>query len=97
MQASIESGKEEEEPWLDVAQNITEAIVAAQKQAKEANEELEKSIYSLTHTDLQNTLHGFDLSAKAAREKGADPELVEQEAQLKKYKAMEAFEKETAQ
>ena len=97
VQASIEAGKDEEEAWLDVAQNITEAIVAAQKQAKEANEELEKSIYSLTHTDLQNTLHGFDLSAKAAREKGADPELVEQEAQLKKYKAMEAFEKETAQ
>lgn len=97
VQASIESGKEEEEAWLDVAQNITEAIVNAQKQAKEANEELEKSIYSLTHTDLQNTLHGFDLSAKASREKGADPALVEQEAQLKKSKAIEAFEKETAQ
>lgn len=97
VQASIESGKEEEEAWLDVAQNITEAIVNAQKQAKEANEELEKSIYSLTHTDLQNTLHGFDLSAKAAKEKGADPALVEQEAQLKKSKAIEQFEKETAQ
>lgn len=96
VQASIEAGKEEQEAWLDVEQSITEAIVNAEKQAKEANEELEKSIYSLTHTDLQNTLHGFDLSAKAAREKGADPELVEQEAQLKKYKAIEQFEKETS-
>ena len=97
VQASIESGKEEEEAWLDVEQSITEAIVSAEKQAKEANEELEKSIYSLTHSDIQNTLHGFDLSAKAAREKGADPALVEQEAQLKKSKAIEQFEKETAQ
>lgn len=96
VQASIEAGKEEAEAWMDVEQSITEAIVNAEKQAKEANEALEKSIYSLTHTDIENTLKGYDYSAKAAREQGADPELVEKEAELKKYKAIEQFEKETA-
>ena len=96
VQASIEAGKDEEEAWLNVAQNITEAIVAAEKQAKEANEELEKSIYSLTHSDIQNTIHGIDLSAKSQREKGASEELVQKEAELKKFKAMQQFENETA-
>ena len=95
--ASIEEGKTEAKAWVDVADDIKKAMKDAAKEAQEANEELEKSIYSLTHSDLQNTLHGFDLSAKAASEKGADPELVEQEAQLKKSKAIEDFEKETAQ
>ena len=96
VQESIEAGKSEEEAWIAVAGNITEAIVAAQKQAKEANEELEKSIYSLTHTDFQNTLHGIDVSAKNQREKGADESLVQREAELKKAKALRQFEDETA-
>lgn len=96
VQASIEAGKDEEEAWISVASNITEAIVAAEKQAKEANEELEKSIYSLTHSDIQNTIHGIDLSAKSQREKGASEELVQQEAALKKAKALKQFEDETA-
>jgi len=96
VQESIEAGKSEEEAWIAVAGNITEAIVAAQKQAKEANEELEKSIYSLTHTDFQNTLHGIDVSAKNQREKGADGGLVQREAELKKAKAIRQFEDETA-
>lgn len=96
VQESIEAGKDEEEAWISVASNITEAIVAAEKQAKEANEELEKSIYSLTHSDIQNTIHGIDLSAKSQREKGASEELVQKEAELKKFKAMQQFENETA-
>ena len=96
VQASIEAGKDEEEAWISVAQNITEAIVGAEKQAKEANEELEKSIYSLTHSDIQNTIHGIDLAAKGQREKGASEELVQQEAALKKAKAIRQFEDETA-
>lgn len=97
VQASIEAGKEEEEAWLSVEQSITEAIVNAEKQAKEANEELRKSISSLQSTDLQNNLRGVDYAAKAAREKGADPALVEQEAALKKAKIIRDFEQETAQ
>lgn len=96
VQASIEAGKDEEEAWISVAQNITEAIVGAEKQAKEANEELEKSIYSLTHSDIQNTIHGIDLAAKGQREKGANDELVQREAELKKAKAIRQFEDETA-
>lgn len=96
VQASIEAGKDEEEAWLNVAQNITEAIVAAEKQAKEANEELEKSIYSLTHSDIQNTLNSIDYAAKNQREKGASEELVQREAELKKAKAIRQFEDETA-
>ena len=95
--ASIEEGKTEAAAWASVADDIAKAMKAASKEAKEANEALEKSIYSLTHNDLQNSFRDIDYSAKAALEKGADPSLVEQEALLKKSKAVESLERETAQ
>lgn len=96
VQASIEAGKTEEEAWLNVEKAVTDAVKAANKEAQAANEELQKSIYALTHSDFENNLRGIDYSAKAAREKGADESLVQQEAELKKAKAIRQFEDETA-
>lgn len=95
--ASIEEGKTEAAAWASVADDIAKAMKAAAKEAKEANEALDRSIYSLTHSDLQNNLRGVENAAKDTLKKGADPAKVEQEAALKKNKIIEDFEKETAQ
>lgn len=95
--ASIEEGKTEAAAWASVADDIAKAMKAAAKEAKEANEALDRSIYSLTHSDLQNNLRGVENAAKDTLKKGADPAKVEQEAALKKSKIIEDFEKETAQ
>ncbi len=96
VKSSIESGKTEQEAWIAVEQSIAEAIVNSQKQAKEANEELQKSIKNLSNSDLQNSLDAVDYSAKQSREKGASEELIQREAELKKQKIQEDFAKETA-
>lgn len=95
--ASIEEGKTEAAAWASVADDIAKAMKAAAKEAKEANEALDRSIYTLTHNDLQNSLRGVENAAKDTLKKGADPAKVEQEAALKKNKIIEDFEKETAQ
>lgn len=95
--ASIEEGKTEAAAWASVADDIAKAMKAAAKEAKEANEALDRSIYTLTHNDLQNNLRGVENAAKDTLKKGADPTKVEQEAALKKSKIIEDFEKETAQ
>lgn len=95
--ASIEEGKTEAAAWASVADDIAKAMKAAAKEAKEANEALDRSIYTLTHNDLQNSLRGVETAAKDTLKKGADPAKVEQEAALKKSKIIEDFEKETAQ
>lgn len=95
--ASIEEGKTEAAAWASVADDIAKAMKAAAKEAKEANEALDRSIYTLTHNDLQNNLRGVENAATDTLKKGADPAKVEQEAALKKNKIIEDFEKETAQ
>ena len=95
--ASIEEGKTEAAAWASVADDIAKAMKAAAKEAKEANEALDRSIYSLTHSDLQNNLRGVENAAKDTLKKGADPEKVALEAQLKKGKILESHEKEVAQ
>lgn len=94
---SIEEGKTEAAAWASVADDIAKAMKAAAKEAKEANEALDRSIYTLTHNDLQNSLRGVENAAKDTLKKGADPAKVEQEAALKKNRIIEDFEKETAQ
>jgi hypothetical protein len=97
VQASIDQGKTEAAAWVSVADDIKKAMKDAAKEAKEANEALDRSIYALTHNDLQNSLHGVETSAKDTLEKGADPQKVAMEAQLKKGKILESHEKEVAQ
>ena len=97
VQASIDQGKTEAKAWVDVADDIKKAMKDAAKEAQEANEALDRSIYALTHNDLQNSLHGVETSAKDTLEKGADPQKVAMEAQLKKGKILESHEKEVAQ
>ena len=97
VQASIDQGSTEAAAWVKVADDIKKAMKDAAKEAKEANEALDKSIYSLTHSDLQNSLFGVDNAAKASLEKGADPQKVALESQLKKGKIIESHEKEVAQ
>ncbi len=92
-----ESQKNAYSSGIQQEKDLAKAMKDAAKEAKAANEELEKSIYSLTHSDLQNSLHGVDMAAKASLEKGADPEKVALEAQLKKGKILEAQEREVAQ
>ena len=57
--ASIDQGKTEAKAWVDVADDIKKAMKDAAKEAQEANEALDRSIYALTHNDLQNSLHGL--------------------------------------
>jgi hypothetical protein len=97
VQASIDQGKTEAAAWVSVADDIKKVMKDAAKEAQEANEALDRSIYALTHNDLQNSLHGVETSAKDTLEKGADPEKVALEAQLKKGKILEAQEKEVSQ
>ena len=96
VEASIAEGNDEAAAWTKVEKDIAKAAQDAMKEAKAANEELEKSIYSLTHSDFQNNIHGVDMAAKAMLGRGADSELVAQEAALKKQKVIEQFESETA-
>ena len=93
---SIASGKEEADAWIKAEAEITNAVKSAMAEAQKANEELEKSIYSLSHSDLQNNLHGVESAAKAMLERGADPELVAQDAELKRSQIIRQFNDETA-
>ncbi|WP_037377054.1 hypothetical protein [Selenomonas sp. AB3002] len=97
VQASIDQGTTEAAAWVKVSDDIKKAMKDAAKEAKEANEALDRSIYSLTHNDLQNSLRGVENSAKDTLKKGADPEKVALEESLKKGKIIEAHEKEVAQ
>lgn len=93
---SIKAGEDEAKAWIKAEKDISKAVKDALKEAKAANEELEKSIYSLTHSDFQTSLHDVDLSAKSAIERGANPVLAAREAELKKAEIIRKFNDETA-
>ncbi len=93
---SIAAGKDEADAWIKAEAEITKAVKGAMEEAQKANEELEKSIYSLSHSDLQNNLHGVESAAKAMLARGADPNLVAREAELKQAEIVRQFNDETA-
>jgi len=95
--ASIEQGGTEAAAWVKVADDIKKAMKDAAKEAKEANEALEKSIYKLSHSEYAGNLFDIENAAKDTLKKGADPALVAQEAELKKNKVIEQMANETAQ
>lgn len=79
-----------------IEQRRAAAVKGAMAEAQKANEELENSIYSLTHSDLQNNLRGVESAAKAMQARGADPNLVAQDAELKRSQIIRQFNDETA-
>ena len=97
VQASIAEGEDEASAWNKVADSIKKAMKDAAKEAQEANKNLDRSIYRLTHSDYENALKDIDYSAEDTLKKGADPARVAREAELKKAKVIEDNARETAQ
>ena len=75
---------------------VKEAELQAQKTA-EANKELEESLYSLYHTDLETSLHNIDVSMEAFKEKGASEVEIERATQAQKAKIVNEFNEQVAQ
>ena len=79
----------------------TAAILAEQKKAAEeaakANKELEESLYSLTHSDLDNSLHAIDVEMKKYKERGASEIEIARVTEAKKAKILKQFNEDVAQ
>lgn len=79
----------------------TAAILAEQKKAAEeaakANKELEESLYSLTHSDLDNSLHAVDVEMKKYKERGASEIEIARVTEAKKAKILKQFNEDVAQ
>lgn len=73
-----------------------EAELQAQKTA-EANKELEESMYSFYHTDLETSLHNIDVSMEKFKEKGASEVEIERATQAQKAKIIKEFNEQVAQ
>lgn len=73
-----------------------EAELQAQKTA-EVNKELEGSMYSLYHTDLETSLHNIDVSMEKFKEKGASEVEIERARQAQKAKIIKEFNEQVAQ
>ena len=95
-QKSIASGKEASAVWKKAAQEVDEAVRKAAAEAEKVNDELIDSIYKLSNSDLEGRLLDVDNAADALRDRGADEELVQEEAELKKQRIIEDFNNETA-
>lgn len=74
---------------------LEEQKKAAEEVAK-ANAELKDSLYSLTHSDLENSLHVIDEEMKKYRERGASEVEMARVAEARKAKIIKQFNDEVA-
>ncbi len=95
-QKSIASGKDASAAWKKAAEDVDEAVRKTAAEAEKVNDELDISIYKLSSSDLTGNLYDVDRAADALRERGADEEMVTREAELKKQRIIEQFNRETA-
>ena len=93
-QKSIEAGETEAAAWKKAEAEIAKAIKEARAEAEKANEELKQSIYELTHNDLQNKFDKIDLQAEEMLNRGADYDLVQQNAELQRQKIQADFDRD---
>ena len=93
-QKSIEAGQKEATAWKNAEKEIAKAIKETRAEAEKANEELKQSIYELTHNDLQNSFDKVDLQSEAMLNRGADADLVKQNAELQRKKIQADFDRD---
>ena len=93
-QKSIEAGQKEATAWKKAEAEIAKAIKETRAEAEKANEELKQSIYELTHNDLQNSFDKVDLKAEEMLNRGADFDLVQQNAELQRQKIQADFDRD---
>lgn len=75
---------------------LNEQAKAAEEAAK-ANKELEDSLYSLTNSDLDNSLHAIEVEMKKYRERGASEVEIARVTEARKAKIIKQFNDEVAQ
>lgn len=90
-QKSIEAGQAEASAWKNAEKEIAKAIKETRAEAEKANEELKQSIYELTHNDYEISIDKVNTQADEMLNRGADAELVKQQAELMRQRINEDF------
>lgn len=75
---------------------ILEARKKMAEQLEAINKEVSNSLFNLTHSDLENSVHAAEEQAAAWKKSGADAGLVDAQASAAKAKIYEDFEKNVA-
>ena len=100
---SAEAARKKEEAREKAAEDNSgraAKLLAEQKNAAEeaakANDELRESLYVLTHSDLENSLHAVDMQMKKFRERGASEVEIVRVTEAQKGKILKQFNEEVA-
>ena len=100
-QLILDEEQKKKTPKKKQTSNNTATMLAEQKkaaeEAAEANKELEESLYSLTHSDLENSLHAIDVEMKKYKERGASEVEIARVTEAKRAKILKQFNDEAAQ